>query len=161
MLFVKIKNTTNEITTFEVISRSPLNYMEFDLDRSEFNNVFASAKEDMINTNISNNKDNIFKCIDELFETKLIYWNQNLSKVAPIYKSIYEMDKGYKIGSVYELIEQEDIYKNEIKGDFHKDFKFFRTLFRTAKEAIYDKNDFMCDKDVPRISKEEIYASRI
>ena len=158
MLFVKIKNTTEENITFEVITRSPLNYKEFNLDRSFFNEVFASSKNDMINTNISNSKENIFKCINALFEKKLDYWLKNIVRITPVFEALYEKDNAIS-GDRYMMLELKDEYKKEMGGDgftFNKDFIFFRSLFMTSVKASYRKGDFLYS--FPEVMKEGIYA---
>jgi len=145
VLHTKIKNRTEEDITFEVLTRSALNYKEFTLDKYTFNEIFASSKLDMINTNISNDKANIYKCIDKTFETKLNYWVQNIKKITPLYISIYESGPPTS-SNIYELDDHKTFYRGKFECDgftFNRDFKFYRELFSTATSAKYTQGDFM------------------
>ena len=137
MLIVKKLDTTEGGSIiFEVLTRTPFNGKSFELNRRDFSETFKSSANSMVNTNISNNKNDIYECINQLFIDKLLWWNYSINYIAPMYANVYESDSS-TTASYRGLVEYKDEYDEKFDSDvfeFSKDFKFFRALFSTAKD---------------------------
>jgi len=137
MLFVKTKEQEKDHEViFEVITRSPFNNIDFKMEKEMFRNLFKCSDKAMINTNVSNGKSDIFECIDETFVTKLYWWNSNMVTITDLYEKVYDVKK-YDMQKRLELDDYAENYALATSCDnfvFLKDFRFFETLFDTAKE---------------------------
>jgi len=144
MLFVKVKDNVreNDRIKFEVLTRSPFNGKNFELNKDIFSELFRCDKNAMINTNLCDNKDDVYECIDKTFMKKLTWWETVICVITPLYVNIYESKTKASTSDFHSLNEYKEDYKKDFKEDtfvFSKDFKFFRTFFNTTVEIEREK----------------------
>ena len=142
MLFVKTKEQEKDYEViFEVITRSPFNARDFKMEKETFNDLFKCSAENMINTNVSNEKRDIFECIDPNFIAKLYWWNSNISIIADLYHKTYHTKDivGRLELSNYVKQYEQDMEENTFM--FSKDFRTFKDLFNTAKECVNENKE--------------------
>lgn len=136
MLFVKKEElSTQELVEFEVITRGPLTNKIFSMSEEIFDGVFSNKGHCQYEVDLGNAKEDIYNCIDKRFKKSLMWWNQNVVTITPLFENVYESEKS-STESFRKLSAWKNTFKEELGGDsftFSNDFKFFRELFDTAK----------------------------
>jgi hypothetical protein len=148
MLAVKVKNDIkkNEKVVFEVITRSPFNGYNFEMEADIFKSMFSCENKAVIQKNETNKKENIYSCSSHKFPKKLEWWNKNIYEVAFLHKEVYS-SKEESILKAQQL-DMFNTYMFQYKEDlgetypvFLKDLKLFSQLFDSSIELYKEASD--------------------
>lgn len=133
--FVKKNGETENVVVFEILTRSAFNGYDFEMNIDEFNNTFRYSENNRITPNISDDKSDVYECLERKFLAKMEWWNENINKVE-------KLDNSGVFDDRYELMNIKDFYVEEFECshfDFMKDRIYYNNLFNTSRELVYEE----------------------
>lgn len=138
-LIVKTKENNNEeLTTFEVLTRTPFKGYDFHMMNYDFKDKFRYVNDPEVNMNSSefdrSEEGSVYMCIKKNFFEKMLWWEKHILKIEILENekpSIENMDLMDKYNGEYTQKFDCDIFQ------MFQDRKYFRDLFETGKEVTH------------------------